>query len=117
MRDFNKLVSRFLSRYYRLLKIDRLLTEAAVLKKLFRSVRLELLPDGHIHVSGSLSNGSRDHSFLIVLPFSFPYSQPELSLDPPPRKHHLGGGKVCVNFEWTSRNNLSQLVIAAAELL
>ena len=109
----------FLARYYARLTPERFKLERRVFVHYFPSTRTIIDEKGRINFLTTVGNGSDTRRVRIVLPFSYPHSQPKCWITPKPEYHTYTDGSMCVHFRdgWGAERCAAQVLVAACELL
>ena len=108
-----------LAKYYARLTPRRFKLERSVFQHFFPSTRTIIDKQGQINFVTTAANGSDVRTIRIVLPFSYPFSQPKCWITPEPRRHTYNDGSMCVHFKWgwNSERAAAQVLVAACDLL
>jgi len=119
MRIGDRQIRDFLSRYYVKLSLRRFELERRVFLHFFPSTKTVIDKRGKIVFISTVANGSDVRNVRIILPFSYPFSQPKCWIKPAPRRHIYNDGSMCVHFKkggWNSERTAAQVLVAACDL-
>ena len=119
MRIDDNSLRRYLMMDYGRLTPRRFKLERKVFIHFFPSTKTIIDEKGKINFVSKVGNGSDVRSVRIVLPFSYPYTQPKCWIAPKPKSHTYIDGSMCVHFSggWGPERCAAQVLVAACELL